>query len=75
MKKCEVVVDAITIVVGKGSIVNVSEKQYELARAALKPIAAEQPKKPEIVERTAEVEIISEEKEEIKEKKRRKKAE
>lgn len=31
MKKCEVVAAAATIVVGKGSIVYVSEKQYELA--------------------------------------------
>ena len=37
MKKCEVLKDTF-ISVGKGSIVFVNEKQYELAREVLKPI-------------------------------------
>lgn len=35
--KCEVL-DYIVLAVGKGSIVEVSEKQFELARKVLKPI-------------------------------------
>lgn len=38
MMKCVVVSDAATLVVGKDSIVYVSERQYELARAHLKPL-------------------------------------
>lgn len=71
MKKCEVIAAAATIVVGKGSIVYVSEKQYELARYALKPVEekAEKPEKVEAVEAPVEEEKV------IKEKKSRKKAE
>lgn len=63
MKKCEVVADAVTIVVGKGSIVYISEKQYELARGALKPLKNEKPAE------------APEEEKVIKEKKAKKKAE
>ena len=38
MIKCEVLVDRVALVVGKGSIVNVDEKQFELARQFIKPI-------------------------------------
>lgn len=38
MKKCEVVVDRVSLVVGKGSVVFVEDRQYELARAFLKPV-------------------------------------
>lgn len=38
MIKCEVLVDRVALVVGKGSIVNVDEKQFELARKFIKPI-------------------------------------
>lgn len=48
MVKCEVIVDRVSLVVGKGSIVLVDEKQFELARQFIKPIndeAEEKPKK------------------------------
>lgn len=38
MVKCEVIVDRASLVVGKGSIVVVDERQYELARQFLKPV-------------------------------------
>ena len=50
MKKCEVVVDRVSLVVGKGSIVNVDDKQFELARAFLKPVGVETESKPKNVE-------------------------
>lgn len=43
MLKCEVLKDSI-LTIGKGSIVLVSERQFELARQVLKPIKDE-PKK------------------------------
>lgn len=44
MKKCEVVASA-TLAVEKGSIVIVSDKQYELARRVLKPVEVAEKKK------------------------------
>ena len=41
--RCEVL-DTCNIVVGKGSIVEVSERQYELARKYLKPLATKEKK-------------------------------
>ena len=38
MVKCEVLVDRCSLVVGKGSIVNIDNQQYELARAFVKPV-------------------------------------
>ena len=38
MKKCEVVVDRCSLVVGKGSIVFVDDRQFELARNFIKPV-------------------------------------
>lgn len=38
MVKCEVLADRVCLVVGKGSIVNVDEKQFELARHLIKPV-------------------------------------
>lgn len=38
MRKCEVLVERVSLVVGKGSIVVVDEQQYEIARSFLKPI-------------------------------------
>lgn len=38
MRQCEVLADKISITVNKGSIVNVDDLQYELARKHLKPI-------------------------------------
>lgn len=52
MKKCELLQNAV-IACEKGSIVMVSDKQYELARRVLKPI--EKADKKEVVE-TEEVE-------------------
>ncbi len=52
MKKCEVLEDCL-IAIGKGSIVNVSDRQYELARKKLKLVEV---KKEEVkVEPKAEV--------------------
>lgn len=46
MIKCEVLNDCV-IAIGKGSVVLVNEKQYELARRNLKPIVEEEkPKRP-----------------------------
>lgn len=56
MIKCEVLVDRVALVVGKGSIVNVDEKQFELARQFIKPVKVEgieislEEKKPDVVE-------------------------
>lgn len=47
MKKCEVLVDRVSLTVGKGSIVMVEDKQYEVARQFLKPldkVVKEEPK-------------------------------
>lgn len=41
--KCEVL-NTCNVVVGKGSIVEVSEKQYELARKYLKPLVLKEKK-------------------------------
>lgn len=37
MKKCEVLVDRVSLVVSKGSIVIVDDRQYEIAKGFLKP--------------------------------------
>lgn len=42
MRKCEVISDKAVIVVGKGSIVFVDDRQFELSRMHLKPIEDEQ---------------------------------
>ena len=41
MVKCEVIVDRISLVCGKGSVVVIDDKQYELARKFVKPIVEE----------------------------------
>lgn len=46
MVKCEVIVDRVSLVVCKGSIVLVDEKQFELARQFIKPINDEAEEKP-----------------------------
>lgn len=38
MVKCEVLVDRCSLVVGKGSVVYVDERQFELARNFIKPV-------------------------------------
>ena len=38
MKKCEVLADRLSVVCHKGSVVIVDDRQYELARAYLKPV-------------------------------------
>ena len=43
MIKCEVLVDRVSLVVGKGSIVLVDEQQFELARQFIKPMKEEKP--------------------------------
>ena len=57
--RCEVL-DTCNIVVGKGSIVEVSERQYELARKYLKPLATKEKKvdnNEEKTEESVEVEV------------------
>ena len=46
MIKCEVLSDRVSLVVHKGSIVYVDERQFELARQFIKPVkeAEEKPK-------------------------------
>lgn len=56
MVKCEVLVDRVALVVGKGSIVNVDEKQFELARMFVKPIKGESEAKVE------EIDVVEEKK-------------
>ncbi len=41
MKKCEVLAERISLVVGKGSIVLVNDTQFELAKKFLKPVEEE----------------------------------
>lgn len=57
--RCEVL-DTCNIVVGKGSIVEVSERQYELARKYLRPLATKEKKvdnNEEKAEKPLEVEV------------------
>lgn len=56
--RCEVL-DTCNIVVGKGSIVEVSERQYELARKFLKPLVTKEKKdnSEEKAEKPLEVEV------------------
>lgn len=42
MVKCEVIADRVSLVVDKGSIVLLDERQFELARQFVKPIEAEE---------------------------------
>lgn len=57
MKKCEVLEDCL-ISIGKGSIVNVSDRQYELARKKLKLIDVKKVEpKVEVNEEVKEVEV------------------
>lgn len=49
MKKCEVLVDTV-IRVSKGSIVMVSDKQFELAKSKLKPVEIKKEVKAEVIE-------------------------
>lgn len=44
--KCEVLVDKITLVVNKGSLVDVDEQQFELARQFIRPVNDEHEEKP-----------------------------
>lgn len=64
MKKCEVIVDRVSLVVCKGSIVEVEDRQFEIARKFLKPIdekkTIEKPieaEKPLLVEEEANEEL------------------
>ena len=63
-KKFEVLVDRISLVVGKGSIVTVDERQYEIARPYLKEVRANGTKAEDPKEETAiqEAEAPKEEK-------------
>jgi len=51
--KCEVLVDRVSLVVGKGSIVNIDDRQFELARQFVKPIQIEKPVEAKPVEAKA----------------------
>lgn len=51
MVKCEVLSDC-NLIVAKGSVVEVSEKQYELARKFLKPLIKSKSEESEKVEET-----------------------
>lgn len=69
MKKCEVLVDRVSLVVGKGSIVLVDDKQFELARNFIKPIDLPKPKEVKEVEIKDNQESVVEEKPKKKSKK------
>ena len=53
MLKCEVLQDTV-LSIGKGSVVLVSEKQFELARKVLKPVEIKTEAKAEAVETRTE---------------------
>lgn len=53
MPRCEVLVDRCSLVVGKGSIVNIDERQFELARQFVKPLDA--PKQEKVVDKKVDV--------------------
>lgn len=55
MVKCEVL-DTCSIVVGKGSIVEVSPRQYEIARKFLKPVNEKKEEKVEVKEEVKPIE-------------------
>lgn len=56
MPRCEVLVDRCSLVVGKGSIVNIDERQFELARQFVKPLDAPKLEKVEkVVEENQDV--------------------
>lgn len=70
MIKCEVLGDAV-LSIGKGSVVYVKEKQYQLARKVLKPIHEDEQKNVKPVEDG--IEVVEVRTEEAKEKRTRKK--
>lgn len=49
--KCEVIVNRLSLVVGKGSIVEIDERQWELARQFVKPIKTANEENEEVVEK------------------------
>ena len=67
-KKCEVLANRLSLVVGKGSIVIVEDRQYEIAKQFLKPLVEP---KPQVKEETLEEDKPLEEKE-VKSKKTKK---
>lgn len=69
MKKCEVLVDRVSLVVGKGSIVLVDDKQFELARNFLKPVDMPKAEAKKPVEVEVREEAVVEEKPKRKSKK------
>lgn len=68
-KKCEVLANRLSLVVGKGSVVYVEDRQYEIAKQFLKPL--NEPK-PDVKEDVLEEDNPLEEKE-VKSKKNKKK--
>lgn len=61
MKKCEVLVERISLTVNKGSVVIVDDKQFEVAKKFLKPLDIREPKKVEEVETREDKEEVEEE--------------
>lgn len=61
MKKCEVLVERISLTVNKGSVVVVDDKQFEVAKKFLKPLDIIEPKKVEEVETREDKEEVEEE--------------
>jgi len=55
MRKCEVLTERVSLIVNKGSIVLVDEKQFELARNFLKPVDIKAEAKPVNVEAREEI--------------------
>lgn len=72
MKKCEVLVERVSLTVGKGSVVIVDDKQFELAKSFLKPLDIKKEVKQEEVKEIRDLEEPLEEKE-VKSKKTKKK--
>lgn len=68
LKKCEVIADRVSLVVGKGSVVFVEDKQFEIAKRFLKPL---NDIKPAVKEETPAEEEKPLEKEEKKSKKKK----
>ena len=65
MIKCEVIVDRVSLVVGKGSIVYVDERQFELAKQFVIPVDKKNDKV-KAVETKEKVVVDTQEKEEKK---------
>ena len=74
-KKCEVIAERVSLVVSKGSVVIVDDRQFEIAKQFLKPLNEAKVEKPVVEDKPAVIEMREEEKpleKEVKSKKKKK---